>query len=376
MRDDQADCRVTMRNKTWVERSCAIGRTRVRPAGRSLLTLLLLGTIVLVWFSIREAGTPAMRLARGIPNVLTTHLAFSPDGATVATTQMDGWTSLWKSSHGWRITQSVGHPGYARIAAFSPDGHWLAVGGAEPGVILYDLQSPNAKHVPGMPVGGVNALVFSPDGRMLAASSSLHREVFLWDIGAGRERARLRGHASSVACLAIARDGRSLASGGQYDGTIIIWDIATGRPRHRLDAPGGPVISLAYSPDGSLLVSAGRSAPSIRLWDPNSGQSCGSIGSRTCAASLNPMDLSRDGRILAFADAIGQVELWDIATSRQLGCLDQPNERLRGVAFSPDGTTLVATSSDNDLRFWKLTDLADAGERVVLGPPRPADGAR
>ncbi len=376
MRNDQADCRVTMRNKTWGERSCAVGRTRARPAGRSLLPLLLLGTIVLVWFSIREAGTPAMRLARGIPNVLTTHLAFSPDGQTIATTQMNGDTSVWESSQGWRITRTVGHPGYAQTAAFSPDGRWLAIGGSEPDVILYDLRSPDAKHLPGMPVGGVTALAFSPDCRMLAASSSLSCEVVLWDIAAGRERARLRGHASPVACLAIARDGRSLASGGQGDGTIIIWDLATGRTQHRLDAPGGPVISLAYSPNGSLLVSAGLCAPSIRLWDPKSGRSYGSIGSRTCAASLNPVDLSRDGQMLAFADALGQVELWNVATGRQLGCLDHPGERLRGVAFSPDGTTLAATSSDNDLRFWTLTDLAGAGDRVVLGPARPIDGAR
>ena len=65
-----------------------------------------------------------------------------------------------------------------------------------------------------MPIRWVKGLAFSPDGRTLAASSYLDHEILLWDLAAGRERARLRGHGSPVISLAFAPDGRSLASGG------------------------------------------------------------------------------------------------------------------------------------------------------------------
>ena len=88
------------------------------------------------------------------------------------------------------------------------------MGGAEPDIFLYDVEAGGAGHPLGMPIQCGKGLAFSPDGRTLAASSYLDHEILLWDLAAGRERARLRGHGSPVLSLAFAPDGRSLASGG------------------------------------------------------------------------------------------------------------------------------------------------------------------
>ena len=308
--------------------------------------------------SVLSPGT--MRVIQGTPNVVTTHFAFSPGGETFATVQMDGQISLWDVTRGWRIARTIGHRGYARAAAFSSDGRWLAIGGTDPDIVVYDRSSNDSEHPMTIPLGGVTALVFSPDGRVLAASSSRHREILLWDLATGRELSHLRGHASPVFSLAMAPDGRSLASGGRSDGKILIWDLASGQPRFQLEVPGSPVMALAYSPDGSLLASAGLCEIPIRIWDSNSGRLQRSIGSHSSAASAKVVSFSRDGRMLAFAACDGKLELWSLVTGRQLGCLDAQVQRLRGVEFSPDGTTLVATGFDHDIRIWKLADLPRA----------------
>jgi WD40 repeat protein len=175
------------------------------------------GVIVLPWLPlVRPPGdaTPTKR-ARGSGDGLILAFAFAPDGGTIATIQTDGRVTLRDAADGASSPHFLGYPGYARVLAFSPDSRSLAVGGTEPDILVYDLKAGGAGHPLGMSIRSTNALVISPDGRTLAASSYLHHEILLWDLAAGQERARLRGHESPVISLAFAPDGRSLASGAR-----------------------------------------------------------------------------------------------------------------------------------------------------------------
>ena len=157
----------------------------------------------------------------------------------------------------------------------------------------------------GIAISEVKTLVISPDGRTLAASSSLDSDILLWDLAAGRERARLRGHESPVMSLAFAPDGRSLASGGRSDPAILLWDLAIGRPRRRLSLPRLPVEALAYSPDGDWLASTGLAERPVRLWDLKAGRLDRLIGSHS--NTRNSVAFSPDGRLLATAGDDGIV---------------------------------------------------------------------
>ena len=72
-------------------------------------------------------------------------------------------------------------------------------------------------------------MAVAPDGSWLASGGE-DGTVRIWDAATGRERAVLTGHTSAVAAVAVAPDGSWLASGGE-DGTVRIWDAATGRER-------------------------------------------------------------------------------------------------------------------------------------------------
>jgi len=70
-------------------------------------------------------------------------------------------------------------------------------------------------------------LVVAPDGSWLA-SGGRDGTVRLWDVATGQVRVSLSGHAGQVTAVAVAPDGSWLATGGE-DGTVRIWDTATGQ---------------------------------------------------------------------------------------------------------------------------------------------------
>ena len=99
---------------------------------------------------------------------------------------------------------------------------------------LPDLADPALRRVL---TGGTSlaAVAAAPDGSWLA-SGGHDGAVRIWDVATGRERAKLTGHTGPVAAVAVAPDGSWLASCGR-DRKVRIWDVATGRERATLKQP-------------------------------------------------------------------------------------------------------------------------------------------
>jgi WD40 repeat protein len=324
----------------------------------------LLGAMVAALIALPSlTGTePEPRFARsrldrdgiGIP---FTSLAFSPTGDHVATTNAAGRVTLRTWVSGEQIERFLNCPGYARVAAFSPDGRSLAAAGIARGVYLWDLSSPTSQPATALPVPIRRAgrMMFSPDSRSLAVTTDLDGTILLWDLARGRERMVLH-HPSPVASMAFSPDGQRLAAGGRDDRSILLWDLQTGDRRVLRENGPGHAVALAFSPDGALLASANLSERHVRLWDLDTWRECLVFAGHE--RFVNSIAFSPDGLLLATAGNDGMVGLWTVATGRRWVSLDGRATCLPTVMFSPDGRTLVlASGDDNGIRSWNLADL-------------------
>jgi WD40 repeat protein len=237
MRRDASDPPPDAGNHDFHSEPARVGRARLPVVSPELAAVL--GVVLISLFCLSNVDSdrrPArMRLARGDgdPRSRTMAFALSPDGTTIATIHEDGRVALRCATDGAGLPRVLGYGGVARAVAFSPDSQVLVIGGQAPDVMLCGVRTAGAECPLSIRSRETNALTFSPDGRTLAATSFVSDEIILWDMAAGRERARLRGHASSIVSTTFAPDGRFLASGGSSDRTIIIWDLAIGAPRLR-----------------------------------------------------------------------------------------------------------------------------------------------
>jgi WD40 repeat protein len=210
--------------------------------------------------------------------------------------------------------------------------------------------------------GGENAVVISPDGKLVATGDNTGY-VRLWNLATGRQAgAPLDTGSEIVDAIAFNAQGTTLAVANE-DGSLTLWNTATGT---QIGAPLGPALvptALAFNPAGTVLAASDDTSAPI-LWDVTAWHGLGPSLNIGDAASV--IFGSGATQIAAMANDESQdVQVWDLPAGNPVGTLPAVNVQAgvtyQAVIFSPDGKILAAEDSNGHIRFWDAATLAPAG---------------
>jgi WD40 repeat protein len=129
---------------------------------------------------------------------------------------------IWDTTTGEVRATLRGHQNHLTAVAFSPDGAILATGSQDKTVRLWDVNPPKKRAVLQGHRHTINCLAFTHAGHTLA-SGSTDGTVRLWDVETGRERTTITGHHRVVQALAWTPNDRHLLTAGD-DGAVLVWD--------------------------------------------------------------------------------------------------------------------------------------------------------
>ena len=340
--------------------------------------LLMLLSVIVLWFGINEAGTVLF----DEHNEMVFNMLLFAQQAPIP-------------QQNWKIKHVLQHDSSVFAVAMSPDGREVAAGGiVSPVVSLWDVESGTpVRQLRGLK-GSAQALAYSPDGRFFAAGRGMIRPVdtcvFVFQRSTDNILQRLQPPkvttrrnpkgVGAVESLQYSPDSEFLAVG--FDGGAIgIYEATTGQLKSSIMIPDGLDGPLAYSPTGKYVAfgelkkvetGALEKPHVIQLLDVETGEIVRTLVGHT--GRVTALAFSPDGKHLASGTSTGIVErfldkktnqpvtqrnadpirIWDVETGTLVKELSGHTGMIRFLAFYQGGQYLVSGSQDKTLKVWDV----------------------
>lgn len=283
-------------------------------------------------------------------------IAWSPDGAYLATSSFDKSIRIWDVRSGACVLTLVAHTAFVMSVAWSPDGQHLASASGDTTIRLWEADSGELLHTLEGHNECVNYVSWSPDGQRLASSSD-DRTIRLWDTATGAHLQTLLGHTAPVSYVSWSPEGKRLASASS-DRTIRVWETGSAKHLRTLKGHTGSVWTVNWSQRGQGLVSSSGDQ-TIGLWKANREKPLGVLEGHS--SDVNAAIFSAGWRWLASkgGDPDNTIRLWHCGTWECVVVLEESacDQWPPSIAFHPN-LPVLATLGEEDtiIRIWELDE--------------------
>jgi WD40 repeat protein len=210
---------------------------------------------------------------------------------------------------------------------------------------------------------GVLGLAATVDGQRLFAAC-IDGGIYECEVESGKLTPFAAKHGSFASGCALLPDEKTLISAG-YDGCLLWHDVATRECTRRVQAHSFWSWQMALSGDGQRLATvtgqylvggekyepAKSSEPTVKVYDTRSAELVHSFNHLPPVLSVA---FSPDGKHLAAANMMGEVQVWDLESGKSAARFSTPDFTswgiiksphycggIYGLAFAPDGKSLL-----------------------------------
>lgn len=212
------------------------------------------------------------------------------------------------------------------IVSFSPSGEYIAAGGQDGQIRLWDITKREICHLLQGHLTVISSICFSFTG-LLIASGDRSGAIMLWNVDTGDCVLKTMSE-STVRCVNISPDD-TLLFAGTDKGIIWIYHISTVTILGNIQSNSNSITSLVSTPDGRGFIS-GSGDKTIKYWE---------IDFEDIRAKIDKRQSS------------GIKEGWK-SPARCLQSLTGHTDDVRHVSISPDGQWIVSGSHDCTIMFW------------------------
>lgn len=305
---------------------------------------------------------------------------FSADDRYVITTSFDGKARLYEVGSGELLTAFEGPRAPILSAAFSPNGKYIVLSGANFTTYGVHIGESNADTDPFTEVVSLDTrktihkltdvagaqITFSADSRFAIVSDApitkanmaawLSTPTAIVELETGKLVHLLNDVVSGPGVFTA--DNRILFVGGvEETAEIQVVDPTLNKTTATSMATiksGGPV-RLITTPTRGMVVA--MFDYDLLLIDSASGKVVASI-----AKSASAAEFSADGSLIAVGDNDGLVSVYKSATGELQGSFNGHPTQVKGVCFSRDAQNLIVAGNDNILRIWRMrTSTGETG---------------
>jgi WD40 repeat protein/DNA-binding SARP family transcriptional activator len=296
-------------------------------------------------------------------------VAWSPDGASIATAGVDGSSRVFDASTGRQRFALNGHRSHVFDVDWSPDATHLVTASDDGTAKIWFLIGDSARNNITLSAqdtrNGVLGVAYSPDGSRLMTGNVDRTATTIWDVSLTGEAevANFPAVMLFYPSVTFTRDGRRLLATGAA-GTVNVWDVQQTTGVATLGAPTSPSPPPSHLPgdppvgadatdftgvevsrDGRLVAGV-RFDGTVRVLDTETGQEAFAVPSTGASTPTDHVAWSPTDDLLAVAGRRGDDEVVAILdpSGRQVAVVrEDPGFAVRSVAFSPDGRHLLTS---------------------------------